>query len=70
VVGEAANLASRIEGLNKEMHSAMLIAAATAALLGPELQLGRRAALAVEGKELPVEVVEVLGCAPSARQVG
>src|SRR4029077_19401907 len=39
VVGEAANLASRIEGPNKEMHSAILIAAATAAQLGPDLQL-------------------------------
>jgi class 3 adenylate cyclase len=56
--------------LNKEMHSAILIAAATAAHLGPEFQLGRRAALPVKGKDLPVEVVEVLGCAPSVRQVG
>ncbi len=70
VVGDAANLASRIEGLNKELHTAVLISAATAAYLGPEFQLGRRAVLPVRGKDLPVEVVEVLGYAPDARRVG
>ena len=70
VVGDAANLASRVEGLNKELGTTMLIAAATAAKLGPEFQLGRHAVLPVRGKELPVEVVEVLGCVPAARRVG
>jgi adenylate cyclase len=62
VVGDAANLASRIEGLTKEMHSSILVSAVTASRLGPEFQLGRRAVLPVKGKERPVEVVEVLGC--------
>lgn len=61
VVGDAANLASRIEGLNKELGTSLLISAATAACLGSEFVLGRRAVLAVKGKERPVEVVEVLG---------
>jgi adenylate cyclase len=70
VVGDAANLASRVEGLNKELDTALLVSAATAAHLGPEFELGRRAVLPVKGKELPVEVVEVLGHAPGARRVG
>lgn len=70
VVGDAANLASRIEGLNKEMQTSMLISAATAARVGDEFELGRSAALQVKGKAHPVEVVEVIGLAPHARQVG
>jgi len=70
VIGDAPNLASRIEGLNKELQSELLISAETAARLGNEFQFGRRAVLAVKGKEHPVEVVEVLSGAPAARQVG
>jgi adenylate cyclase len=69
VVGDAANLASRIEGLTKEMHAAVLISAATAARLGPEFLLGRRAVLPVKGKDRPVEVVEVLGVAGAQRTI-
>jgi len=70
VVGDTANLASRVEGLNKELGTALLIAATTAACLGAEFVLGRRAVIAVKGKEHPVEVVEVLGAVPDARQAG
>ncbi|MGH7789863.1 MAG: adenylate/guanylate cyclase domain-containing protein [Candidatus Binatia bacterium] len=61
VVGDAPNLASRIEGLTKEMQTQILVSAVTAGRLGPEFDLGRRAVLAVKGKEQPVEVVELLG---------
>lgn len=70
VVGDAANLASRIEGLNKELGTSILIAAATAACLGSEFALGRHAVLHVKGKDRPVEVVEVVGVTPHARRVG
>jgi adenylate cyclase len=70
VVGDAANLASRIEGLNKELGTSILIAAATAARVGAEFELGRQAVLHVKGKDRPVEVVEVVGPAPHARRVG
>lgn len=65
VVGDAPNLASRIEGLTKDMQADILISAATAARLGGGIALGRRAVLPVRGKDQPVEVVEVLG--PGAR---
>jgi adenylate cyclase len=61
VIGDAVNLASRIEGLTKEMAATLLVSAETAARLGPEFRFGRRAVLPVRGKEAPVEVVEVLG---------
>jgi len=70
VIGDAPNLASRIEGLNKEVQSELLISAETAARVGDEFQFGRRVVLAVKGKEKPVEVVEVLSGAAAARQVG
>ena len=70
VVGDAPNLASHIEGLNKEMDTTILVSGVTAARLGLEFQLGRRAVVPVKGKEKPVEVVEVLGGATGAREVG
>lgn len=60
VVGDTTNLASRIEGLTKEMQTAILVSEATAAHLGPEFKLGRREIHRVKGKEKPVGVVEVL----------
>jgi adenylate cyclase len=66
VVGDAPNLASRIEGLTKEMQTSILVSAATAARLTAAIRLGRRAVLPVKGKELPVEVVEVLAEPPAS----
>lgn len=60
VVGDAPNVASRIEGLTKETGATILVSGATAARLGPDIRLGRRAVLPLRGKEQPVEVVEVL----------
>ena len=60
VVGEAVNLASRIESLTKELTATILVSKEIAGRLGPEFVLGRTALLPVKGKSRPVEVVEVL----------
>ncbi len=61
VVGDAVNVASRIEGLTRETGATILVSAATASRLGSGFELGRRLVLPVRGKAEPVEVVEVLG---------
>jgi adenylate cyclase len=60
VVGDPVNLASRIEGLTKELQATIVISEETASRLGPEFTLGRTATMAVKGKEKPVTVVEVI----------
>lgn len=60
VVGEAVNLASRVEALTKEMPATILVSREIAARLGPQFALGRTALLPVKGKSVPIEVVEVL----------
>jgi class 3 adenylate cyclase len=61
VVGDAVNLASRLEGLTKEMSTTILVSQDTAQRLGPGFQFGRKAVVPVRGKARPITVVEVLG---------
>jgi len=65
VVGDAVNLASRVQDLTKEMGVMILVTDATAARLGPAFVLGTRTVLAVRGKAQPVGVVEVLATVSS-----
>jgi len=60
VVGEAVNLASRVEALTKEVPATILVSRQIAARLGPEFALGRTALLPITGSKQFVEVVEVL----------
>jgi adenylate cyclase len=60
VVGEPVNLASRVEGLTKDLGATILVSRDIAARLGPQFVLGRAALLPVKGRVQPVEVVEVL----------
>jgi adenylate cyclase len=65
VVGDAVNLASRVESLTREMQATILVSRDISAQLGPVFTLGRTASLPVKGKSQPVEVVEVLSlCQP------
>ena len=61
VVGDPVNLASRIEGLTKEMNATIVISGETADRLDGNFVFGRREVFSVKGKEKPVPVVEVLG---------
>src|SRR5262249_10255655 len=60
VVGDAVNLACRVEELTKEFGATILVSRAIAAQLGSEFMLGRTAVLPVKGTARPVEVVEVI----------
>ncbi len=60
VVGDPLNLASRIEGLTKELQATILASESTATRLGQGFLLGRSAVLPLKGKEKLVRVVEVL----------
>lgn len=61
VVGEAVNLASRVESLTKDVNAVILVSKEIVAGLGPGFTLGRTAVLPVKGSKQPVHVVEVLG---------
>lgn len=61
VVGDAVNLASRIEALTKDLHATILVSKEISAQLGPAFRLGRTAVLPVKGRKRSVDVVEVLG---------
>jgi class 3 adenylate cyclase len=61
VVGDAVNLASRVQGLTKEVGAAILITDATAAQLEDRFAFGKQAVLPVRGKTQPIQVIEVLG---------
>ena len=61
MVGEPVNLASRVEGLTKEVRATVLVSSEIATRLSAAFALGRHASLPVKGSAQPVQVVEVLG---------
>jgi class 3 adenylate cyclase len=60
-IGDAMNLASRLEGLNKQLGTDVLLSEATRKQLGEALLLRRTGRFMLAGKEHPVEVHELLG---------
>jgi adenylate cyclase len=66
VVGDTVNLASRVEGLNKEMGTTMLVTEATYRAAGPDLVVKDRGPISVKGRAEPVRVYEVIGLKPAA----
>jgi adenylate cyclase len=61
VLGDAVNLASRLEGANKEFHTAILIGPLTARAVAGVLVTRPVAMLRVKGKAQAVEVHELVG---------
>ena len=66
VVGDTVNLASRVEGLNKELGTTMLVTEATYRAAGLDLTVNDRGPISVKGREEPVRVYEVIGVRPTA----
>lgn len=69
VVGDAVNLASRVQELTKQVGTAILVTDDTAARLGAGFVLGTRTVLTVRGKTQPIGVIEVLGARPGVPAV-
>jgi adenylate cyclase len=61
VLGDAVNLASRLEGANKEFGTSILVSETTARLVKDELVLRPLTALRVKGKQTAVRVFELVG---------
>lgn len=60
-VGDAVNLASRVEELTRELDATILISDATYQRVAEYVEVGRRTRATVRGRSQPVEVVEVIG---------
>jgi adenylate cyclase len=58
-VGDAVNLASRVEGLTKEIGADILVSAAVAQRLPPSFELISHTGCSVRGKREPVDVYEL-----------
>lgn len=67
ILGDAANLAARLEGVNKQFGCYTLISESTRAQLGPEFQGREISRIAVVGRREPVRVFEPLTVESLAR---
>ena len=66
VIGDAVNLGARLESLNKEHGTTIIISAATAAQLKTPPPMRPLGSVVVKGKSVPVDIFEVLvGDSPS-----
>jgi adenylate cyclase len=63
VLGDTVNTASRIEGLNRELSTDVLLSGATLAAVSDRVRVRERGAFAVKGRAQPVEVFELIGAA-------
>lgn len=60
-IGDAVNLASRLESLNKELETSILVGESMRQLLGAAFQLRWRGSHPAKGKAKPVEIYELVG---------
>jgi len=69
VVGDTVNLATRVEGLNKEWGTTFLITEDTCAILPGRVQVADRGEVKVKGRHRPVRVYEVLNLEDSVGSI-
>jgi len=68
VMGDSVNLASRLEGTNKEYGTRILISENTYALVQGQVNARRLGAVRVKGKKKPVGIYELRGAMPATGQ--
>jgi adenylate cyclase len=59
VLGDTVNLASRLESLNKENHTKLLMSGATHNLLGDQIETRHLGSVPVRGKTVPIHLYTV-----------
>ncbi len=59
VIGDTVNAASRLEALNKEFHSNILISESVKAQLSMQVEMQDKGEVPIRGKEKPVRVFQV-----------
>ena len=59
VLGDTVNLASRLESLNKEQHTCLIMSDATQKMLGTDIQVVELGAVPVRGKAAPIVLYTV-----------
>src|SRR5205823_6235162 len=71
-MGDAVNLASRLEGLNKEYGTQLIVSEATylAASADADLVFRDLDLIRVKGKQLPVKIYELVGSATRMSEAG
>lgn len=60
-IGDGINLTSRLEGLNKHYGTIIIVSETARAQVGAEFRFRKLDRVAVKGKEIPVEIYELLG---------
>jgi adenylate cyclase len=70
VMGDTVNTTSRIEGLNRELSTAILISGATLAAVKDRVVVQDRGAVTVKGRTQPVELFELLGVRSDVQEEG
>ncbi len=61
VIGDAVNLASRLEGINKQYETAVICGSMSAGMAAGHMVLRRLDRVRVKGKKIPEEIYEVVG---------
>jgi adenylate cyclase len=64
VLGDTVNLASRLESLNKEQHTCLLMSGATQKHLSEDIETVKLGAVPVRGKAVPIYLYTVASLAP------